>query len=404
MGSYVSPVVYPQTQNNFGSALSLTTGTPLQGPSPATSNNQDFFSPLGSPALGPVQHGAPVRKRHRSSLSNATSPASIHMSQLPQYPPSRIPEAGTVSPALLPQGALHAQRFMNMDGNSQAYLTEWAKLLSDNSSTSSSQISEASVPSPVHRKPAELGAQAQFDGHIENHSLPSRQINARPSSTRSPALGPHRSGNGKTRPSPMIKPSQRPGRSNLGNGNSVTSSPLVVATNGTTCSPAIMSGGHLVDGFSNGSAGSGSLSPVDLSTILMPPPPPPPPPQRTDGHLTKFAPITPAALMQIGAVGGLSVLQESAHTPRAVHESTTSRHTRNSSQSYTQTSQSQSQTPKAEQATLPNVETTGSLDVIAKHQTPVGQSGLISAIALERLRAIKPGGKGSHSRKVWLRN
>ncbi|KAJ9105492.1 hypothetical protein QFC21_001863 [Naganishia friedmannii] len=392
-GSYVSPMVYPQTQTNLGSALSLTTGTPLQGPSPATSNHQEFFSPLGSPALGPVNHGPSVRKRHRSSLSNATSPALINTNHLPQYPPSRNAEAATVSPALLPQGALHAQRFMNMDGNNQAYLTEWAKLLSDNSSTSSSQISEVSIPSPVHRKPAELGAQSQHDGHLENYNMHSRQMNARPSSTRSPALGPHRSGNGKTRPSPMIKPSHRPGRSNLGNGNSVTSSPLVVATNGTHYSPAIMPGGHLIDGFSNGSAGSGSLSPVELSSILMPPPPPPP--HRTQGNSAKFAPITPAALMQIGSVGGLSVLEESGHTPRAVYESAISLRTRNSSQHQSQPSlsQSQSQTPKAEQATLPIPAATGFLETASTHQTSGAHSGLISAIALERLRAIKPGAK-----------
>ncbi|KAJ9120734.1 hypothetical protein QFC22_002665 [Naganishia vaughanmartiniae] len=392
-GSYVSPMVYPQTHVNFGSALSLTTGTPLQGPSPANSNTQEFFSPLGSPALGPIQHGASVRKRHRSSLSNATSPASMSLNHLPQYVQSRNAEAATVSPALLPQGALHAQRFMNMDGNNQAYLTDWAKLLSDNSSTSSSQISEASLPSPVHRKSAELAAQfSQYEAHTESHNMHSRQMNPRPASTQSPALGPHRSGNGKTRPSPMIKPSQRPGRSNLGNGNSVTSSPLVVATtNGTNYSPAIIPGGQFVDGVPSGSVGSGSLSPVDLSTILMPPPPPPH--QRTEGNSAKFSPITPAALMQIGAVGGLSVLQESTHTPRAVHEPALSLRTRHSSQSQTQTSQSQSQTPKAEQATLPNLEATISVEMASKHQLPVGQSGLISAIALERLRAIKPGAK-----------
>jgi hypothetical protein len=300
---YVSPMINPQMQNSHGGALALTDGTPLQGPATSQSNPQDFFSPLGSPALNPTYQGVPVRGRHRLSVSNATSPASTHANMLPQFPPPQCHDAATVSPALLPQGGSHhVQRFMNMDTNGQAYLTEWAKLLGDNATTPNSQTSEASASSPRHRNTTELGSQIPNDLAFANQQQP-RQTNARPASTRSPALGPHRSGNGKSRPSPMIKPSQRPGRSNLGNSNSVSSSPLVTASIGTNQSPAFVNGGlHSTTSTVDGSTGSGSLSPVDLSTILMPPPPVP---QRGDSGLTSFAPITPATLMQISSLGSL---------------------------------------------------------------------------------------------------
>lgn len=362
---YVSPMINPQMQNNYGGALALTDGTPLQGPATAQSNPQEFFSPLGSPALNPIHHGVPARGRHRLSISNTTSPASAQGNILPPFSTSQVNDTATVSPALLPQGGSHhVQRFMNMDTNGQAYLTEWAKLLGDNATTPNSQTSEASASSPLHRNTIELGSQISGDQAPANHQH-HRQSNTRPPSTRSPALGPHRSGNGKSRPSPMIKPSQRPGRSNLGNNSSVSSSPLVTASIGSNQSPAVLNGGlHSATSTADGSNGSGSLSPVDLSTILMPPPPVP---QRRDSGLTSFAPITPATLMQIGSLGNLPTLQESVGTPRTLPEPQPSRRTSKSSQN-----QSQNQTPKAEQMSLPDFSNQSHPDIA---RSPVKSNG-----------------------------
>lgn len=385
---YVSPMINPQIQNGYGGALALTDGTPLQGPTAAQSNPQEFFSPLGSPALNPTHQGVSVRSRHRLSVSNATSPASIQANVLPPFATQQVHDAATVSPALLPQsGSHHVQRFMNMDTNGQAYLTEWAKLLGDNASTPNSQTSETSASSPLHRNTVELGSQVSSDPAFANHQH-SRQANIRPASTRSPALGPHRSGNGKSRPSPMIKPSQRPGRSNLGNSSSVSSSPLVTASIGSNQSPAFLNGGvHSTSSTVDGSNGSGSLSPVDLSTILMPPPPVP---QRGDGGSTSFAPITPATLMQIGSLGNLPVSQESVGTPRTASQPQTLRRTSKSSQN-----QSQNQTPKAEQMSLPDFCDRSNPDVARSPVKGNGQGrqgGILPADALDRLRAIKPEG------------
>jgi hypothetical protein len=385
---YASPMINPHVQNSYGGALALTDGTPLQGPSTAQSNSQDFFSPLGSPALNPTHQGVPARHRHRMSASNATSPASAQANIVPPFPTSQVHDAATVSPALLPQGGSHhVQRFMNMDSNGQAYLTEWAKLLGDNATTPTSQTSEASASSPRHRNTVELGSQIHSDHAFANQQQP-RQTNARPTSTRSPALGPHRSGNGKSRPSPMIKPSQRPGRSNLGNSSSVSSSPLVTASIGSNQSPAFVNGGlHSNNSTVDGSTGSGSLSPVDLSTILMPPPPVP---QRGDRGLTSFAPITPATLMQIGSIGSLPVVQESIGTPRTACQPQTSRRTSKSSQN-----QSQNQTPKAEQLSLPDYGDQSRSHITTspvKTNGQMRQGGILPADTLERLRAIKPEG------------
>lgn len=386
---YVSPMINPQMQNNYGGALALTDGTPLQGPATTQSNPQEFFSPLGSPALNPIHHGVPARGRHRLSMSNTTSPASVQGNTLPPFPTSQVSDAATVSPALLPQGGgHHVQRFMNMDTNGQAYLTEWAKLLGDNATTPNSQTSEASASSPLHRNTAELSSQMSGDQapvHHQHH----RQSNPRPASTRSPALGPHRSGNGKSRPSPMIKPSQRPGRSNLGNSSSVSSSPLVTASTGSHHSPAYLNGGlHSANSTVDGSNGSGSLSPVDLSSILMPPPPVP---QRRDSGMTNFAPITPATLMQIGSLGSLPILQESVGTPRTVPEPQSSRRTSKSSHN-----QSQNQTPKADQMSLPDFSNQSHPDIArspVKNNGPARHGGILPANTLERLRAIKPEGQ-----------
>lgn len=372
---YVSPMINPQIQSNYGGALAFTEGVPPQGP-PSAQASQEFFSPLGSPALNPVHHGVPLRARHRSSLSNATSPVSSQGSFAPQYPPQG--NDSTLSPALLPQGGHHVQRFI--DANGQAYLTEWAKLLADNASTPTSQNSDGSTSSPVHRTASEAG-------HQPNDSSHHRQTNGRTVSTRSPALGPHRSGNGKTRPSPMIKPSQRPGRSNLGNSTSLTSSPLVTGSFGTQPSPALLLAGmHSANATVDGSTGSGSLSPVDLSSILMPPPPVP---QRKESVSANFAPITPATLMQLGPV--LPSQQESTVTPRAIQE--TPRRAGMISQSQ---SGSQNQTPKADQAALPDFNTDSCSHRIELKDPvtngPGRSAGILPADTLDRLRAMKPEG------------
>lgn len=352
---YVSPMINPQMQNNYGGALAFTDEVPAPVP-PVQA--QEFFSPLGSPALNPVHHGVPLRARHRSSLSSTTSPVSAQGNFVPPYPPNDT----TLSPALLPQGH-HVQRFI--DANGQAYLTEWAKLLADNASTPTSQNSDASASSPVHRNASDGGLPDQG-----NHRT-SRTI-----STRSPALGPHRSGSGKTRPSPMIKPSQRPGRSNLGNSTSVTSSPLVNASIGSHQSPAVLLAGTYSANTMDGSTGSGSLSPVDLSSILMPPPPVPQQKEST----ANFAPITPATLMQLSSV---LPSQESTVTPRAIQE--TPRGTRRISNS----NGSRNQTPKADQTSLPGD--------VGQHlvQSPEKSRhmGILPADTLDRLRAMKPEGE-----------
>lgn len=389
MAAYVSPIINPQMQSNYGGALALSEGTPLQGPATAQSNPQEFFSPLGSPALNPSHHGVSSRGRHRSSLSNAASPATTQGNVLQQYPSSQVHDTATVSPALLPQAGHHVQRFMNLDSNGQAYLTEWAKLLSDNSTTPTSQTSEASASSPLHRNTTELSSQFQGDYAATSHQHP-RQTTTRPASTRSPALGPHRSGNGKSRPSPMIKPSQRPGRSNLGNSSSVSSSPLVTASIGGNQSPAVLNGGmHPANSTVDGSNGSGSLSPVDLSTILMPPPPVP---QRGESGSANFAPITPATLMQIGAIGSLPILQESTGIPQSMQELPAPRRTKKPNQN-----QSQNHTPKADQMLLPDLGPKNQSQTdMARSPAKANvnrQGGILPANTLERLRAIKPEGR-----------
>lgn len=364
---YVSPMINPQMQSNYGGALAFTDGVPIQGP-PSHPSTQEFFSPLGSPALNPVHHGKPLRARHRSGPSSTTSPVSTQGNFAPPYPPQG--NDNTLSPALLPQGGHHVQRFI--DANGQAYLTEWAKLLADNASTPTSQNSDASASSPVHRN-----GDGQLPGDSNQHR------NGRTISTRSPALGPHRSGNGKTRPSPMIKPSQRPGRSNLGNSTSVTSSPLVTATIGNHYSPAmLLAGVQSASGTVDGSTGSGSLSPVDLSSILMPPPPVP---QRKASVTANFAPITPATLMQLSSVS-IPNPHENTVTPRAIQEQTP-RRTRKYSSSQ---NGSQSHTPKADQSILPELE-------VDRYQSRSGtngkpHTGILPADTLDRLRAMKPEG------------
>jgi hypothetical protein len=341
---------------------------PMQGP-PSHASTQEFFSPLGSPALNPVHNGKPLRARHRSGPSSTTSPVSAQGNFAPPYHPQG--NDTTLSPALLPQGGHHVQRFI--DANGQAYLTEWAKLLADNASTPNSQNSDASASSPVHRT----------DGQLPGDSNQHR--NGRTVSTRSPALGPHRSGNGKTRPSPMIKPSQRPGRSNLGNSTSVTSSPLVNATNGSHFSPAmLLAGMQSASGTIDGSTGSGSLSPVDLSSILMPPPPVP---QRKESVTANFAPITPATLMQLSSVP-IPSSQENTVTPRAIQEQTPRRARKISSSQ----NSSQNQTPKADQSTLPELDVDQSQCRSANGANGKPHTGILPADTLDRLRAMRPEG------------
>jgi hypothetical protein len=295
---FLSPMINPQG----------TTGTftaPYQGSSRGTSTSHptpksEFFSPLTSPALNPVQMGFRSgsqqgsqsmhqggqghvmnneHMRHRS-LSGAVAPSPVvqgGMMNNSRFPPPTRSGSGmeqTMSPALLPQPDAWRQ---TQPMTSQAYLDELAKMINGNGQ--------------------EQGLGMSMDYTNGEYGLAQDQaVQKRKNSTvgKSPALRPSRSSAARSRPSPMMKPTQRPGR---GGANTVPPSPLI-----TAYTPMVAPASARMATFDNEHFQSESLSPVDLSQMIMPPPPAPLQAGRSSKHpgQGRVAPITPATLMQIG--------------------------------------------------------------------------------------------------------
>lgn len=268
-GQYYEPAGFVSPRQGARTAESSAQATP----------NAEYFSPLGSPALVPI-NGQQQRPGHRGP-GGAVRHA--RMSEGLQQ---------TISPALLPQvdgpnGVPALQDSLNGESSRQ----EWANFLGQSAdAVSTPPMADGSEPRSLLNSPS-----TAMSG---NHPLASSST-PQGNNGRSPGLGPHRSNTGKTRPSPMIKPTHRPNRASMnGKGHmSVPASPLVAAFTSVPdpqLQQATRSAFLESTVSASGSTGSGSLSPVDLSAILMPPPPVPGQPSGQS-----VAPMTPAALMQM---------------------------------------------------------------------------------------------------------
>lgn len=364
---FISPMMHAQMNGGDQSVGSQGQGSIRSGvsnlrtPTSHTTPNSDFFSPLTSPALNPVKGHHPHQQHpptrvFRQGTSTAsggsgtgdTQPdpsssggfgsvlSSPFLNGTPMMRASHHDRRGsnsleqTLSPALLPQpeswmpqtqGHLShqssPQQPMNAAGlnvlTSQSYVDELARMIN---------CQDNQVQQTGGANQGDMEAQQQQQQQ-QQHSQSARQAQAGPSSTssrkrastvgKSPRVRPSRSSLGRTRPSPMMKPTQRPGR---GGSSTVPPSPLVSAFSATSpvAMPAALArangaphGQQGGDGLtSNDSHTSDSLSPVDLSQMIMPPPPPPLHAPISSGtvHSIKngahVAPITPSALMQLG--------------------------------------------------------------------------------------------------------
>ena len=319
---YVSPLINPQPNGGFG-YQSSSRGTSTSHPTP----NSDFFSPLTSPALDPVQMG--FRSNHLNSSAqqqarnqgharerstpSAMSPGYINgmNNQYNGMPMMKVPDRSnvtldqTLSPALLPQpDAWKHQPQSSGSGpgsnssTSQAYLEELARMInSQEQPTSGPMNGEMGQPGDMTNNAAQAGAGMPSAGNIgiQEHMAARRRA---ATVGKSPALRPSRASTGRTRPSPMMKPTHRPGR---GGSSTVPPSPLVAAYTPPTM--PLSSRASQFGGRGEGSIGSESLSPVDLSQMIMPPPPPPSQSINKTKNVIKgkVAPITPATLMQMGS-------------------------------------------------------------------------------------------------------
>lgn len=320
---YVSPLVHARADDpnsNF--------------PTPTS----EFFSPLTSPALNPVNsYGARVGVvQHRQSSSAGSRVGPTRHGRLSEGMQQ------TISPALLPQidgnminvpglhdggngGGNNDQFNSNSSGSGNGShsndnnLTEWVNFLGSSAEVIQTPPIDPSLESrnlanspSIMMNPGTTNGGGHFSGiNSPSHPFSRSTAQERTTNGRSPSLGPHRStASGKTRPSPMIKPTHRQNRGSGKGHISVPESPLVAAFTSSSCSTtdnsSMANKGTFIDSGTantNGSIGSGSLSPVELSAILMPPPPipahvhhqlqPGPPGQA-------LAPMTPAALMQLG--------------------------------------------------------------------------------------------------------
>jgi len=324
---FVSPMLNAQSNGtggfNGGYQTSSRGGTSTSHPTP----NSEFFSPLTSPALDPVQMSfrsntanqntgnLPRSRGHtrENSISTAMSPgyATGVNNQYNGMPMMKVPDLSnvtldqTLSPALLPQPDAwkHQPQMTAPNGanssSSQAYLEELARMINaqDQLQVSGGTGSQAANGDVGLGSDQVANNASSLAGNI---GLQEHMAARRRAATvgKSPALRPSRASTGRTRPSPMMKPTHRPGR---GGANTVPPSPLVAAYTPPIV-PSSARGGQL-DGRGEGSGASESLSPVDLSQMIMPPPPPP----SQIGNKTrqvikgKVAPITPSVLMQMGS-------------------------------------------------------------------------------------------------------
>jgi hypothetical protein len=321
---YVSPMINPQPNGGFG-YQSSSRGTSTSHPTP----NSDFFSPLTSPALDPVQMGFRSSQNTNPSVQQArnqggharerSTPSAISPgyvnginNQYNGMPMMKVPDRSnvtldqTLSPALLPQPDAwkHQTQPSNLGSPSQAYLEELARMINSQEQSQAGFMSSGDVgqgqagetPSSMSAVTAQSNAALPSAGSIgiQEHMAARRRA---ATVGKSPALRPSRASTGRTRPSPMMKPTHRPGR---GGSSTVPPSPLVAAYTPPTM-PSSARASHF-GGRGEDSIGSESLSPVDLSQMIMPPPPPPSQSLSKAKNVIKgkVAPITPATLMQMG--------------------------------------------------------------------------------------------------------
>ncbi len=299
-GGYLPSPMVPNMDGNFRLASHFNYGNP-----------QDSLTPLTSPALNPYTARFHARS---NSLSTLPSPA-IHA----YNPQNQIPIPYYQSPPSDPQMAEYLANLASLlDTNIQA-----GQESNQEQQFYSGNGSGGSGGSTIHTPASEQGNPlGQLNGSPA--MLPSAKTS--PQTMRKetkPGPGPHRANQaGRTRPSPMLRPTGRPNRMSTGpNGQpqnnhyaSVPPSPLVGASmqgssssggvNMRDCAPPPVS--FPVEGAgSNISSTSGSLSPVDLTPAMNATPTPPSPnPQRQGANgqqgQSGFAPITPATLMQLG--------------------------------------------------------------------------------------------------------
>ena len=246
-------------------------------------------------------------------MSTAMSPGYVNgaNNQYNGMPMMKVPDRSnvtldqTLSPALLPQpdAWTHQPQMTAPHGvnssSSQAYLEELARMINAQDQL---QVSGGAGGQTVNGDIG-LGLDQVANNASNlagNIGLQEHMAARRRAATvgKSPALRPSRASTGRTRPSPMMKPTHRPGR---GGANTVPPSPLVAAYTPATVSSSALGGQF--DGRGEGSGASESLSPVDLSQMIMPPPPPP---SQFDNKTRqvikgKVAPITPSVLMQMGS-------------------------------------------------------------------------------------------------------
>lgn len=301
---YVSPMISgtPNVNGGFIVPGPSTHAGNRSGSTGHPTPTSEFFSPLTSPALNPTQAMHRQHRAHsRESLSALSSPSSANgsrnfggsMLRNQNGDMGNVPLQQTMSPALLPQPDAWRQTapqqglglMGSADANnssSQAYLAELARMLGS--------AEGADNVGPVMQD-AVMQIEQMSDGRGQTSSTGAGQRASKIG--KSPSLRPHRSSTGKTRPSPMMKPLNRPGRAGS---NTVPPSPLVEAHTAAEYNGFKVP--QLEQTYAEGSAGSGSLSPVDLSQVLVPAPAPVSTSNRA-ANKGKIAPITPATLMQM---------------------------------------------------------------------------------------------------------
>ncbi|GMK55473.1 hypothetical protein CspeluHIS016_0205290 [Cutaneotrichosporon spelunceum] len=239
----------------------------------STSSPGSYFSPLTSPALEPTVSRS-------AALRAAAQHLSPHLHSQQQRRPSRTLSALS-SPALNPVGssgganqtlspALGPQ---NPEVNDPDYLSALQGIL-DGTSGSSAEASATSANGGYHSSP------------VIGPSLSSPAVG-------SSGAGPHRSMPAKSRPSPMMKPTNH--RSHVRGGSSVPTSPMAFKVTGSGSGflpPAAIDNRGVQSPTVGGTCSQTSTpSPVDLAQIM------PPPPVPSQGR--PKIPMTPASLMNL---------------------------------------------------------------------------------------------------------
>jgi hypothetical protein len=261
---------------------------------PSTNPSPQYFSPLTSPALEPsmryAQHGfspAINGMRQPHPLSGLSSPALNPVG-------SNGGAQQTLSPALGPQSGA--------DMADPDYIRALAGLEGDSVVHGQQQQQQYQHQNQQYHSPVIAQHQQQ---HVNY-----------PTSMPSPLVGPNRQSiPSKSRPSPMMKPTNHRSHSRQPSGShgySIPNSPVVQISRFHSSAPGI---GYLPPSAidqrgvlqGNGDDSTPSTpSPVDLSH-MMPPPPVPSQGKRGAG----ITPMTPASLMNLGGSGAQQAVGES---------------------------------------------------------------------------------------------